>query len=92
MRNRPRAEEDDALSRSHRGPTVDGTLRRPEPRVRDVAAALLCLDSPDRRAFIGPPIVLIERVVADGERPRPDPGMSADADRAAPRRIGGVAR
>jgi hypothetical protein len=48
----------------HRGPTVDETLRGPDPQVRDVAAALLRLDPPDRRAFIAPLIALIERAAA----------------------------
>jgi len=71
---------------------MDETIRRPEPQVRDVAAALLHPDPPDRHAFIGPLIALIERVVADEERPRPDPGMIPVPDRVARRRIGGVAR
>ena len=71
---------------------MDETLRRPEPRVRDVAAALLPLNPPDRRAFIGPLIALIERVAADGVRPRTDPGMNPNPNRTAPRWIDGVAR
>jgi hypothetical protein len=63
---------------------VDETPGRPELRVCDVAAALLNLDPPDRRAFLGPLIALIERVVADGVRPRTDPGMRPDPNRVAP--------
>src|SRR5262249_10322346 len=59
---------------NHRGPNLDETPRGPEPPGPDGAAALLHLAPPARRAFIGPLIALIERVVADGERPRSDRG------------------
>jgi hypothetical protein len=71
---------------------VDETLRRPEPQVRDVAAALLHLDPPDRRAFIGPLIALIERVVADGEHHPADRRVLPVPARPPTRRSGRLAR
>jgi hypothetical protein len=59
---------------THRGQAVNEPLGGHEPQVSDVAAALLLLAAPDRRAAIGPLIAMIERVVAGGEDQRPDPG------------------
>jgi hypothetical protein len=53
---------------------LDETPRRPEPQVRDVAAALLRLAPTDRRTFIPPLIAMIERAVADAEHHRADRG------------------
>jgi hypothetical protein len=71
---------------------VNVPLGGPEPQVRDVAAALLRLAAPDRRAAIGALIALIERVVAGEEPQRSDRGTTPDPARASPRRIGRVTR
>jgi hypothetical protein len=60
--------------------------------VRDVAAALLHLAPSDRRAFIGPLIAMIERVVADGEHHTADGLMMPFPARASTRRIGRLVR
>jgi hypothetical protein len=44
---------------------VDESIRTPELRMRAVAAALLPIDSVNRRPFIRPLIALIERLAAD---------------------------
>jgi hypothetical protein len=64
----------------HRGPTVDERVRRPDPRVRDVAGALLRMDSSDRHALVRPLIALIMRVAADGSGPTSAPGKPANGD------------
>jgi hypothetical protein len=63
-----------------RGPTVDERIRRPDPRVQEVAAALLRMDPSDRHAFIHPLIALILRVAADGSGPTSAPGTPANGD------------
>jgi hypothetical protein len=64
----------------HRGPTVDERVRKPDPRVQDVSAALLRMDPGDRRAFIRPLLALIMRVAADGSGPTSAPGTPANGD------------
>ena len=64
----------------HRGPTVDESIRRRDPRVQDVAVALLRLDPADRQPFIRPLIALIQRVAADGSGPTSAPGTPANGD------------
>jgi hypothetical protein len=64
----------------HRGPTVDQRIRRPDPRVPDVAAALLRMDPSDRQSFIRPLIALILSVAADGSGPTSAPGTPANGD------------
>ena len=57
----------------HRGPTVDESIRRRDPRVQDVAVALLRMHPADRQPFIRPLITLILRVAADGSGPTAAP-------------------
>ena len=64
----------------HRGPTVDERIRRRDPRVQDVAGALLRMDPADRQPFIRPLIALILRVAADGSGPTSTPGTPAGGD------------
>ena len=67
-------------SSCHRGPTVDERIRRPDPRVQDVAAALLRMDPSDRQSFVRPLIALIMRVAAEGSGPTSAPGTPANGD------------
>jgi hypothetical protein len=67
-------------SPGHRGPTVDESIRRLDPRVQDVAVALLRVDPADRQPFIRPLIALILRVAADGSGPTAAPGTPANGD------------
>src|SRR5262249_58234990 len=74
-----------AVSRSppsprHRGPNVEESIRRRDPRVQDVAAALLRMDPADRQPLIRPLIALILRVAADGSGPTAAPGTPANGD------------
>ena len=64
----------------HRGPTVDESIRRRDPRVPDVAVALLRMDPADRQPFLRPLIALILRVAADGSGPTSAPGTPANGD------------
>jgi hypothetical protein len=64
----------------HRGPTVIEGIRRPDPRVQDVAAALRRMDPSDRQAFVRPLIALILRVAADGSGPTAAPDTPANGD------------
>jgi hypothetical protein len=64
----------------HRGPTVDERIRRPDPRLQDVTAALLRMDPSDRQAFIRPLIALIMRVAADGSGLTSAPGTPDNGD------------
>jgi hypothetical protein len=64
----------------HRGPTVYERIRRPDPRVQDVTAALLRMDPRDRQAFIPSLIALIMRAAADGSGPTSAPGTPANGD------------
>jgi hypothetical protein len=57
-----------------------------------VAAALLHLSPLDRRAFIGPLIAMIERVVAGGEPHPADRGPLPEPARASGRCIGRAVR
>jgi hypothetical protein len=59
---------------------VDERIRRPDPQLRDVTAALLRMDPSDRQAFIRPLIALIMRVAADGNGPTSAPGTPANGD------------
>src|SRR5262245_65951735 len=70
----------------HRGPTVDESIPRRDPRVQDVAVALLRLDPADRQPLIRPLIALILRVAADGSGPTAAPGMPAHGDLPPPAR------
>jgi hypothetical protein len=65
----------------YRGPTVDESIRRPKLRVWAVAAALLPMDGADRRPFIRPLIVLIERLAADSNTTILVASEPADAQR-----------
>jgi hypothetical protein len=71
---------------------LDETLRRPEPPVCDVAAALLRLPPDDRRLFIPPLIAMLERVVAEEERYRADRDLIVHPARIAAGRNGRLAR
>ncbi len=71
---------------------MDEAPRRPDPRVCDVAAALLRLAPNDRHAFIPPLIALLERVVADEERHRADREPMARPARIAAGRNGRLTR
>jgi hypothetical protein len=53
----------------HRGPTVDESIRRRDPRVKDLAVALLRKHPADRQPLILPLLALILRVAADGSGP-----------------------
>ena len=64
----------------HRGPTVDESIRRRDPRVQEVAAALLRMDPADRQPFIRPFIALIMGVAAEGSDPTSAPGTPANGD------------
>jgi hypothetical protein len=77
---------------SHRGPTVDDILRRPESHVWNVSAALLRMTPSDRRAFIGPLIALIDRIAADGGYRPTDRPLIPVSSRPARRRIGRIHR
>ena len=59
---------------------MDESIRRRDPRVQDVAVALLRLDPADRQPFIRPLIALIMRVAAEGSGPTSAPGMPANRD------------
>jgi hypothetical protein len=59
---------------------VDESIRRRDPRVQDVAVALLGMDPVERRPLIRPLLALIRRVAADGRGPAAAPGTSADGD------------
>jgi hypothetical protein len=63
-----------------RGPTVDESNCRRDPRLRDVCAALLRMDPSDRQAILRPLIALIMRVAADGSGPTSAPGTPANGD------------
>ena len=63
-----------------REPTVDERIRRPDPRVQDVSAALLRMDPADRQPFLRPLIALILRVAADGSAPTSAPGRPGNGD------------
>ena len=64
----------------HRGPTVDESIRRRDPRVQEVAVALLRMDPADRQPFLRPLIALILRVAAEGSGPTSAPGTPANGD------------
>ena len=64
----------------HRGPTVDESIRRRDPRVQEVAVALLRMDPADRQPFIRPLLALITRVAAEGSGPTSAPGTPAHGD------------
>jgi hypothetical protein len=57
---------------------VDNSIRKGDPRLQDVAAALMCLDPADRRPFIRPFIALIRRVAAEGSDLTSAPGSVAN--------------
>jgi len=59
---------------------VDETIRERDPRLQDVAVALLRMDPADRQAFIRPLIALIMRVAADGSGPTSAPGTPGNGD------------
>jgi hypothetical protein len=59
---------------------VDESIRRRDPRVQDVAVALLRLDPADRQPLIRPLLSLILRVAAEGSGPTSAPGTPADGD------------
>ena len=59
---------------------MDERIRRPDPRVQDVTAALLRMDPSDRQAFMRPLIALIIRVAAGGSGPATAPGTLANGD------------
>jgi hypothetical protein len=59
---------------------VDELIRRCDPRVQDVAVALLRMDPADRQPFIRPLIALITRIAAEGSGPTSAPGTSVNWD------------
>ena len=59
---------------------MDESIRRRDPRVHDVAVALLRMDPADRQPFIRALIALIMRVAADGNGPTSAPGTPANGD------------
>jgi hypothetical protein len=59
---------------------VDKLIRRCDPRVRDAAAALLCMDSADRQPFISPLLALLVRAAAEGSGPTSAPGTPANGN------------
>ena len=59
---------------------MDESIRRRDPRVQDVAVALLRMDPADRQPLIRPLIALILRVAADGSGPTAAPGTPANGD------------
>ena len=59
---------------------MDERIRRPDPRVQDVTAALLRMDPSDRQAFMRPLIALIIRVAAHGSGPTSAPDTLANGD------------
>jgi hypothetical protein len=59
---------------------VDESIRRRDPRVQDVAVALLRMDPADRQPLIRPLIALITRVAAGGSGPTSAPGTPANWD------------
>jgi hypothetical protein len=59
---------------------VDESIRRRDPRVQDVAVALLRMDPADRQPFIRPLIALITRGAAEGSGPTAAPGTAANGD------------
>ena len=64
----------------HRGPTVDESIRRRDPRVQDVAAALLRMHPADRQPFISPLLALLVRAAAEGSGPTSAPGTPANGN------------
>ena len=59
---------------------MDESIRRRDPRVQDVAVALLRMDPADRQPFIRPLIALIMRVAAEDSGPTSAPGTPVDGD------------
>ena len=59
---------------------MDESIRRRDPRVQDVALALLRMDPADRRPLIRPLLALILRVAAEGSGPTSAPGTLANGD------------
>jgi hypothetical protein len=59
---------------------VDESICRRDPRVQDVAVALLRIDTADRQPWIRPFIALIGRVAPQGSVPTSAPGMPANGD------------
>ena len=59
---------------------MDESIRRRDPRVQEVAAALLRMDPSDRQTFIRPLIALIMRVAAEGRGPTWAPGTPVNGD------------
>ena len=59
---------------------MDESIRRRDPRVQDVAIALLRMDPAVRQPLIRPLIALILRVAAEGSGPNPAPGTPANGD------------
>lgn len=59
---------------------MDESIRRRDPRVPDVAIALLRMDPADLQPFIRPLIALITRVAAEGSGPTSAPGTPANWD------------
>jgi hypothetical protein len=64
----------------HRGPTVDELIRRRNPRVQEVALALLRMDPADRQPFLRPLLALILCVAADGSGSTAAPSTPANGD------------
>ena len=59
---------------------MNESIRRRDPRVQDLAVALLRMHPADRQPFIRPLIALILRVAADGSGPAAAPGTPANGD------------
>ena len=56
---------------------MDESIRRSDPRVQDLAVALLRMDPADRQPLIRPLIALILRVAAEGSGPTSARGTPA---------------
>jgi hypothetical protein len=59
---------------------VNETIRERDPRLQDVAVALLRMDHADRQPFIYPLIALIMRGAAEGSGSSSAPGTPGDED------------
>ena len=59
---------------------MDETIRERDPRLQDVAVALLRMDPANRQLFLYPLIALIMRVAAEGSGPTAAPGTPANGD------------
>jgi hypothetical protein len=59
---------------------VDESIRSGDPRLQEIAVAVLRMDPVDRQPFIRPLIALILRVAAENSGPTSAPGTQANGD------------